>query len=311
MLNVLPAIFLERLREIIPYQHYDAVESSFSSKGAVTVRINTLKVARADVLQALTALNISYKVLSWCHDALILSGLTSQEYGELSMVKQGQLYRQSLSSMLPVVILNPQPGEQVLDFCAAPGSKTTQIAAMMKNEGELIAVEAVRPRFYRLKAVCALLGASNVMCKLTDARRFRSQELFDKILVDAPCSSESRFKTDDPKSVGYWSPRKIKEMVHKQRGLLLSASRFLKSGGVLVYSTCTFAPEENEGVIDWVLRKSEGQLKTESIEINGISSYPAISTWEERLYDSQVKNSLRVLPDGIMEGFFVAKLIKR
>ena len=311
MLNVLPAIFLERLRKIIPCQHYDAVESSFSSNGAVTVRINTLKVARADVLQALTALNISYKEISWYHDALILDGLTSPEYGELAMVKQGQLYRQSLSSMLPVVILNPQPGEQVLDFCAAPGSKTTQIAAMMKNEGELIAVEAVRPRFYRLKAVCTLLGARNVMCKLTDARRFRSQELFDKILVDAPCSSESRFKTDDLKSVGYWSPRKIKEMVHKQRGLLLSASRFLKSGGVLVYSTCTFAPEENEGVIDWVLRKSEGQLTTESIEINGVPSYPAINMWEERAYDSQVKNCLRVLPDGIMEGFFVAKLIKR
>jgi len=307
---MLPALFIERLEKIIPAEYFTDVLSTFSGHSPVTVRINTLKKPAEQVLAELIASGIPFEKISWSSDALILTGLASEQCRELELVKNNVLYRQSLSSMLPVLVLDPQKEEMVLDFCAAPGSKTTQMSALMENQGEIVAVEAIRPRFYKLKSVCELLGAINVSCKLTDARRFRSFELFDKVLVDAPCSSESRFKTDDPKSVGYWSPRKIKEMVQKQRGLLLSASRFLKSGGTLVYSTCTFAPEENEGVLDWVLRKSEGQLELAPAAIEGIKSYPAIHEWEGKSYAPEVEQALRVLPVETMEGFFVAKFIK-
>ncbi|MCC6758679.1 MAG: RsmB/NOP family class I SAM-dependent RNA methyltransferase [Candidatus Omnitrophica bacterium] len=307
----LPVIFIERLQKIIPAQLFPGVLATFSGQGPVTVRINTLKTSREQVLAELKAKGISFEMLSWSPDALILNSLVSEECRDLDLIKEDALYRQSLSSMLPVLVLDPQPEDMALDFCAAPGSKTTQMAALMQNQGEIVAVEAIRPRFYKLKAVCELLGAKNVSCKLTDARRFRSSELFDKVLVDAPCSSESRFKADDPKSVGYWSTRKIKEMVHKQRGLLLSASRFLKPGGTLVYSTCTFAPEENEGVVDWALRKSDGQLELSSAVVGGIKSYPAVQEWEGKAYSPGIEKVLRVLPDGIMEGFFIAKFIKR
>lgn len=310
MLNSLPAIFLERLKNIIPSQHFSDVVSSFSGSSVMSLRVNTLKAKCCDVLDELSALSISFEQIPWYKDAVILQGLNAKEYGELDLVKKVHIYRQSLSSMLPVLILDPKPGDCVLDFCAAPGSKTTQMAALMKNEGEIVAVEAIRPRFYKLKSVCELLGVNNVSFKLTDARRFRSDQLFDKVLVDAPCSSESRFKTDDPKSVGYWSPRKIKEMAHKQKGLVLSASRFLKPGGVLVYSTCTFAPEENESVVDWVLRKTDGHLKLQPAQVDGVKSYPALASWEQREFFLPVENLLRVLPDRIMEGFFVAKFIK-
>ena len=114
-----------------------------------------------------------------------------------------------------------------------------------------------------------------------DGRRFRVKEqLFDRILVDAPCSSEGRFKYDNPKSYAYWNLRKIKEMAHKQKGLLLNASRLLKPGGVLVYSTCTFAQEENEEVVDWFAKKSQSM---------------------------QFQSMQRIYPDGRMEGFFIAK----
>lgn len=311
MFNVLPAVFLERLQQIIPSQHFAEVLDSFGRESAMSVRINTLKMSRVHILQELTERKIQYQDLSWCQDALILPKLSPQDYGQLDLVKRGCLYRQSLSSLLPVLILNPQVGERVLDFCAAPGSKTTQIAALMKNTGELVAVEAIRPRFYKLKSVCELLGAEFVAFKLTDARRFRSEWLFDKVLVDAPCSSEGRFKTTDPKSVGYWSPRKIKEMAHKQKGLLLSASGFLKPGGVLVYSTCTFAPEENEEVVDWVLRKADGQLSLQPAVVEGVDTYLALTGWQKRSFSAPVDNLLRVLPNGLMEGFFVAKFVKQ
>ena len=177
----------------------------------------------------------------------------------------------------------------------------------MRNEGEIVAVEAIRGRYYKLKSVVAQMDATNVALKLTDARRFRSPTLFDRILVDAPCSSEGRFRMSDPDTCAYWSPRKIKEMVRKQRGLLLHASRLLKPGGTLVYATCTFAPEENEGVVDWLLRKTEGRLSLEPVDFVGIPSYPSLEGWLERKFDHRVKNCFRIFPGAEMEGFFIAR----
>ncbi len=140
MLNVLPPIFLERLQKIIPAQLYSDVFSSFIGDGVMSVRVNTLKAAHADVLGELAALKICFEQVRWSEDALIIKNVSTKELNDLELIKKNWLYRQSLSSMLPVIILNPQPGERVLDFCAAPGSKTTQISAKMKNQGELVAV---------------------------------------------------------------------------------------------------------------------------------------------------------------------------
>jgi 16S rRNA (cytosine1407-C5)-methyltransferase len=209
------------------------------------------------------------------------------------------------------VVLNPHSEDLVLDVCAAPGSKTTQMALMMKNRGEITALDSVKNRFYKLKAVCTLMGALNVKCLLTDARRFRAGDtLFDKIMVDAPCSSEGRFTTLDKDSFGYWSPRKIKEMAHKQKGIILSAARCLKPGGFLVYSTCTFAPEENETVVDWFLRKTKGEFTLEPFDLPGVPRYPALKSYENRTYTQDLSFCWRVLPDGIFSGFFIARFFK-
>lgn len=307
-------MFLDRLKAIVGPHFYEPVVESFSRPDILSVRINTLKATRPEILGKLKERNILFQEVPWCAEVLILKGLTREELGNLDMVEDGALYRQSLSSMLPVLILNPQPGESILDMCAAPGSKTTQMAALMNNAGEVVAVEAIRGRYYRLKSVVAQCGVTNVATKLTDARRFRSPVLFDRILVDAPCSSEGRFKMDDPETYAYWSPRKIKEMARKQRGLLLHASRLLKPGGTLVYATCTFAPEENECVVDWLLRKTGGTFFLEPVHVAGIPSYPALERWpidplrgQQRVFSPSIKNCLRILSDGEMEGFFIAR----
>lgn len=303
-------VFLERLKTITGRERYDQVVVGFSRPDSLSVRVNTLKITRLDILPLLKERKISFREVSWSAEALILEGISREELGRIDLVNDGLLYRQSLSSMLPVVILDPKPGEVVLDMCAAPGSKTTQMAARMNNEGEITAVEAIRGRYYKLRSVAALMGARNVAFELTDARRFKPQQFFDKILVDVPCSCECRFKTGQPKTFAYWSPRKIKEMARKQKGLILQASRLLKPGGVLVYATCTFAPEENEEVIDWALRKTQGTLQVEPIALPQIPTYPAVSHWQGKTYDAQTQNCLRVLPGAEMEGFFIAKLSK-
>ena len=304
-------VFLERLKTIVGDDRYEQVVQSFSRSEVLSVRVNTLKTTRPEVFAKLKDRNIIFSEVPWSAEALALEGITREELGRMDLINDGLLYRQSLSSMLPVLVLAPRPGECVLDMCAAPGSKTTQMAALMRNEGEIAAVEAVRGRYYKLKSVVDRMGAANVALKLTDARRFRSPALFDRILVDAPCSSEGRFRTDDPDTYAYWSPRKIREMARKQRGLLRHAARLLKPGGTLVYATCTFAPEENEGVVDWLLRKTGGTLSLEPVDLEGVPSYPALEGWSEKNFDPRVKNCFRVLPNATMEGFFIARFIAR
>lgn len=310
-MKLLPAEFLERLKDILPPENFDSVASCFSCRPVISVRINTLKISIKKAVDVLKKSGITFRQVPWFKTALVLEGVTPEAFGQMNLVQEGMLYRQGLSSMLPVVVLSPQPEEKVLDMCAAPGSKTTQMAAMMQNQGQIEAVEVVRNRFYKLKSVLSLMGAENVVPRLMDARRYRAREgLFDKILVDAPCSSEGRFDPNNPKTYRYWSLRKIKEMAHKQKGLLLNATRLLAPGGVLVYSTCTFSPEENEGVVSWLLRKAQGALEVEKVEVDGIASYPAKCCWQKKEFNPRVEKCLRVLPDDLMEGFFVAKIVK-
>ncbi|MBF0386149.1 MAG: RsmB/NOP family class I SAM-dependent RNA methyltransferase, partial [Candidatus Omnitrophica bacterium] len=227
------------------------------------------------------------------------------------MIKDGFLFIQNPSSALVPLILNPKPGENILDMCSAPGSKTSYIAQLMQNKGRIVSVESVRSRMYKLLSVIKLLGVEIADIVLTDGRRYKPKDMFfDRVLVDAPCSSEGRFTLAEEKSYCYWSMRKIKEMQHKQKGLLLNAGRALKPGGVLVYSTCTFSPEENEGVVDWFLKKTSPMFQLEEIAFPQIERYPAIISWLGKHYNPEVKKCLRVLPDEIMDGFFIACFIK-
>jgi 16S rRNA (cytosine1407-C5)-methyltransferase len=229
----------------------------------------------------------------------------------------GHVYLQNASSQLPPHLLGAQPGERVLDLCAAPGSKTGQIAAQMENRGEILAVEKVRDRFYRLKANVAAQGAANVRAWLGSGTvvPHREPEAFDRVLVDAPCSTEGRFRTEDPETTRYWSPRKIQEMRSKQGKLLYAAVQALRPGGTLVYSTCTFAPEENEGVLSKVLKTFGGRLEVVEpamLDAPDMAAQvqPGLDAWNGRDFHPQAAHARRVLPSASFEAFFVAVLVK-
>jgi len=295
----LPHLFLQRLQNIVHEDDLDNVVASFSSIKPISFRINTLKTTVNDEPNEIDA-----KTVPGFKNAFLIPNDKREALTHSKAFTEGKFYIQSLSSMLPPIILGPQPGEEILDLTAAPGSKTTQIAAMMNNTGRIAAVEKVKSRFFKLKDNCHRQGASCVAFYCKDgATVWRSCEnRFDRVLLDAPCSSEGRFSTFDPKSFQYWSEGKIKEMSRKQWPLLYSAFRSLKPGGVLVYSTCTFAPEENEQQIAKLIKKFGDQVMVEKIELPFVNLRPGLDP---------INNAIRVLPNDIMDGFFLCRIRKR
>ena len=170
MSNTLPPIFIERLRKLIPNQDLGSCLDSFSLEKVISIRANTLKNSFDEVCSCLDERGIKYSSVKWFKDALILHDVKWEQIRESSLFSEGLAYRQSISSMLVPVILSPEPDEDILDLCAAPGSKTTQIAAMMKNKGCITAVDIVKGRYYKLRSVAQLLGAENIEFKLIESR---------------------------------------------------------------------------------------------------------------------------------------------
>lgn len=308
---MLPELFLERLSQIIPDEFLSEAQVSFAVQRPVSLRINTLLANEQDVKKELKCASLDVQSVPWDSSVLFMESSGIQRDVFKSLEKSGKVYRQSLASLVPVVVLSPLEEMRVLDLCAAPGSKTSQMAAVMKNSGQIVAVEAIRNRYFRLRSVLDLLGVTNVQMICLDGRRYQPRDgLFDCVLVDAPCSSEGRFRQDDPKSVGFWSLRKIKEMVRKQRGLLRNGLRCLKPGGRLIYATCTLAPEENEGVVTWALRKEPETFLQQVSLPDGVRSYPALSSWLGKDFDPRVSLCKRLLPCVTHEAFFIAQFSK-
>lgn len=309
----LPPAFLARLEALVPAAHRASVLSAFDRPRAAGFRVNTLRATTDAVLPALRAAGLAPRPLPWMEHGYYVPAADRQRLLETPACRDGALYLQNPSSMVPVVCLRPRPGERILDLTAAPGSKTLQIACAMRGEGELAAVEVVRARYYKLRDNLAAQGATGVRTFLRDGTSVwrHRPEYFDRVLLDAPCSSEGRFHTADPASWAYWSPRKIREMSRKQRRLIYSAVQCLRPGGVLVYSTCSFAPEENEATLHHALRKFGDALEVEPLGLELPAMQPALSAWEGRRFDPRIAPARRILPDGVMEGFFVARLRKK
>ncbi len=212
--------------------------------------------------------------------------------------------------MIPPIVLGPKGGEAVLDACAAPGSKTTQMAEMMGNTGVIVANDTNISRIKALRYNLDKGGVLNAVVTRMDAAKLsRSGIQFDRILVDAPCSAEGTIRKDW-KVLSHWSDSLIFNLSRVQSHILLNAVQCLKSGGTLVYSTCTLAPEENEGVVNHLLDKIGG-LHVEKINLAGLRSRVGVTEWQGARYRDEVKNCSRIYPqDNDSEGFFVAKITK-
>ena len=310
----LPEQFIERTTRVVPAELLDQVLESFCHKRPTTLRVNTLKSNKEQVASKLDNIGLDHHSPAWYPDAFILSGdpfATLGQVMETEMYKNGEIYVQNLSSMIPPLVLDPQPSSCILDIAAAPGSKTTQMAMMMNDTGEIIANDLSPIRIFKLKANLAGQGVTHTTTNRMPGQFLwkRFPHYFDKSLVDAPCSLEGTIYTERPKPYGMWSVHKIKDLSQRQRYLLRAAISATKVGGEIVYSTCTLAPEENEGVIDWILAKEKVELVP--ITIPGLVSYPGVTQWgNAKPYDPRVTQCMRIYPTELMEGFFVAKLRK-
>ncbi|MDP2974215.1 MAG: NOL1/NOP2/sun family putative RNA methylase, partial [Candidatus Diapherotrites archaeon] len=219
----------------------------------------------------------------------------------------GYIYIQGAASMIPPVVLNPEGGDLVLDLCASPGSKTSQMAAMMNNKGLIVANDNKIVRLKPLTINLQRCGVSNSVLTLMEGRWFKDYS-FDKILVDAPCSGIGTI-SKSLKTIQMWNPHVSKKMAGIQRQLLCTAFESLNENGTLVYSTCTLEPEENEGVINSFLeRYDSARLEKISLEIK---KGKTVEEFEGESYNPEVKKCLRIWPqDNNTEGFFVAKIRK-
>lgn len=263
-------------------------------------------------MQLFNSLDIPFIPVEWYGDAFILPSMSAHRLSQLPEYDKGIFYVQNVSSMIPPLVLSPKRGEFVLDIAAAPGSKTTQLAALMNNTGKIVANDTSSIRMETLRVNLQKLGVENVRPQKKPAQILWKDypEMFDKVLVDVPCSMEGTIQMNIPKTFEYWSSKRVKELSKMQRWILRSAVSCAKPGGVIVYSTCTLSPEENEDVIEWILRKENGAVITEPAHIFGLNTDPGITSWKTKTYKLTANHLMRILPDQSMEGFFVAKLRK-
>ncbi len=310
--DVLPEKFLEKLATFTDDSTREDILTSFCSRHPSTFRANTLKITADDLQQKLTKLGIETERVTWFPDAFVLKNVPQKVLTETDLYKEGYFYVQSLSSMIPPLILDPRPQERILDLTAAPGSKTTQIAAMMENAGEIVANDKSRIRMYKLEANLKIQGVTNVKTTYMPGEVFwkKYPEYFDRTLVDVPCSMEGRFFVEDPKTYQDWTPGKVRMLSDMQKWLLRSAISATKPGGIIVYSTCTISPEENEGVIDWILKKEKNTIQLENIAIKNLEISSGVTKCGNKVFDQEVSKTMRIFPTQTMEGFFVAKIKK-
>lgn len=299
--------FEERYRLLLGPRYEDFLKFS-SSYIRKCIRVNTLKSTVPELKRRLDAEWLLTPV-PWCKEGFWIEkkGEARFDIGNLAEHQLGFIYIQEAASMIPPVVLAPRPGETVLDLCAAPGSKTSQIAQYMENKGVLVANDVRGQRLKPLGLNLQRCGSSNTIITLNANSRFSSNS-FDRVLVDAPCTGTGTIRRS-LKTMLMWSPGLVRKLSGEQKRLLELAFSLLKPGGTLVYSTCTQEPEENEEVVSWFLdRHADATLE----EINlDIERSPAITEWNGKKYHKNIKNVLRIYPqDNDTEGFFVAKITK-
>lgn len=312
-------LFLERMQKLLPdekdFQNYLEILKVLPVK---SIRCNKLKISVSELKKKLEARN--WRILQpWKNNPEVMVIGNDLEPGELGRALEHQLgyyYIQELASMLPVISIEPKQDELILDLCASPGSKTTQLSSEMNGTGTIIANEVSMGRLKILASNLERCGAGNTIITRKDGvafceriKKYNPEKKFDRILVDAPCSGEGTLRSS-LKTYLMWNIKTIKSLPRLQKQLVSSAFEILKTNGVLIYSTCTHAPEENEGVVNFILEKFGNKINLEKIKLP-IKIREGITSWENEKFSREVKKCARVYPhDNNTEGFFVAKFRK-
>lgn len=284
----IPEYLDSKLKSEYSIDEYKKIIDGYSSKRKTTFRVNNLKSNYEEIKNILDENSIKYTNVLWNKDAFILED--DFDIRKLSIYEEGKIYVQSLSSMIPVVILNPMENESILDMCAAPGSKTTMIASI-SSKSRIVAVEKDKIRCERLKYNIQKQGASNINVINSDALKLDDYFRFDKILLDAPCSGSG---TINEESIKYFSEKLVNNSIDLQIKLLKKAINLLKVGGIITYSTCSILKEENEFVLNEILKDDRVVLEKIDLDVQKLKT--------------SVPGTICVCPSIYYEGFFVSKL---
>lgn len=295
---------VEQLQKILEKQYTEEyvkkIMSGYKKTRKTTLRVNTIKSSIEEIKNKLNEANIDYEQVDWSKEAFIIKNADEKIIQEMDIYQNGQIYLQSLSSMLPPIILDPKQGSDILDMAAAPGGKTTQIAALSNNKSHITACEKNKIRFERLKYNIEKQGASCVFIMAKDSRYIDDFFSFNQILLDAPCSGSGTLNIEDMKFEKNFTEQLIEKSIKTQESLLKKAIKILKPGHEMVYSTCSILSSENEDVINRVIRNTDAEIVP--IYFDGIEQLPLLPT--------KIDGTLCICPTELYEGFFVAKIRK-
>ena len=295
---------MEFLKEMLEKQYGTEITKTiiegYKKERKTTLRVNTIKSNIEEIEKELKIKNIEYEKVAWSKEALIIKNTNEKTMQEMEIYKKGEIYLQSLSSMLPPIILEPKEKTDILDMAAAPGGKTTQIAALTANKAHITACEKNKIRAEKLKYNIDKQGAICAYIMTKDARYIDDFFSFDQILLDAPCSGSGTLNYNDANIEKYFNKKLIERSSETQKTLLKKAIKLLKPGHEMVYSTCSILECENEEIIKTITENR--QAKIVPIEFNGIDELPTLPT--------KIPGTLCIRPTELYEGFFVAKIRK-
>lgn len=297
----IPQFLDEKLQSQYGEELTQKVANGYSKQRYATLRANTIKTEANNVAKELQKAGIEFDKVNWSDNAFIIKNATESDIRNLSIYKNGEIYMQSLSSMIPAIILSPNAGENILDMTAAPGGKTTQIAALSNNQCFITACEKNKIRLDRLKYNLEKQGATSTNVMNIDARKLDDFFSFDKVLLDAPCSGSGTLNTKDENLEKYFTKELIQRSEKTQSELLQKAINVLKPGNEMVYSTCSILQEENEENIQKYIKK--GLVEIVPINLKQYEEIPKLPT--------KIEGTMCICPDELYEGFFVAKLRKK
>jgi NOL1/NOP2/sun family putative RNA methylase len=295
---------LARYRGLV--DDWTAFEAACERPLPSVVRVNTIKGDVARTCEALDAEGLRYEQAAWNPRLL---RLPSAQPGRNWPYVHGWIHGQEEVSALPARVLDPAPGERIWDAAAAPGSKTTQLAALMDDAGLLVGTDTNLGRISALRANAERLGVSNLAITHEDARNHSLSpfdgEAYDRALVDAPCSCEGTMRKN-PDVLDEWTMGHVEAVAGVQKGLLRRAVQATRPGGTVVYSTCTFAPEENEAVLDHVLAEEDCTMAALDLPLTHVGG---VTEWEGDRFEPGVERAARIYPHhNDTGGFFCAKL---
>lgn len=300
MNNNLPQYLIEELINQYEEKTANQIIDGYKTKRVVSLRVNTLKSTVEKVCEELKQNKIEFETVSWNNTAFVIKNASEEELRKLVIYENGEIYLQSLSSMLPAVILEPKEAEDILDMTAAPGGKTTQIAAITNNHANITACEMNRVRADRLKYNVEKQGASSVVVLKEDSRNLSNYFAFDQILLDAPCSGSGTIRLDDERTYKNFSEKLVEKSMKSQMQLLKKALSILKPGHEMIYSTCSILKKENEEILNKVLKQMNAQIVP--IHMGEIENIPLLPT--------KILGTLCVCPNEYYDGFFIAKIRK-